>query len=307
MTKMGVFLRGMLMGAADVVPGVSGGTMALITGIYATLLNSIRSFDVAALRLLLRGDLKALWQHVNAGFLVALLAGIATSIATFARGIGWLLEYYPVPLWAFFFGLILASAVALARHVKQWQLITAIAFAVGTAIALTIGLSPQVQLGGGYAGVLLAGFLAICAMILPGISGSFILLLLGMYAPVLGAIARFDVVYIAMFMTGAVAGLLCFSRLLHYLLSRFASQTMALLTGFLAGSLVVVWPWKRVLSSVIDRHGELRPVHQLPVSPQTFEAAGGDARLFLCLALVIVGIALVWLLESRYGQQLEME
>lgn len=305
-SRLGIFLRGMLMGAADVVPGVSGGTMALITGIYTTLLSSIRAFDLQALRLFFAGDFKALWQYVNGGFLLALGAGIVTSVLTMARGISFLLEHYPVPLWAFFFGLIFASAIALVRHVSSWNPAVVVALLLGTAIALFISLSSQVYLGGGLLGVFFAGFVAICAMILPGISGSFILLLLGMYAPVLAAISNFDILYIVVFAVGAVSGLMCFSRILHFLLSRFTDTTMALLTGFLFGSLAVVWPWKEVLKWTTDRHGEPKVAQQMPVLPERFAELGGEPQFLLCLLLAIVGVTIVWQLEGRYGRKLDV-
>jgi putative membrane protein len=299
----GVFLRGLLMGAADIVPGVSGGTVAFITGIYDTLLNSIRAFDLTCLKLVLRGQVRAAWEHVNGSFLLFLLLGIATSILSLARVISWVLATHPVPLWAFFFGLIFASALALVRHVRGWNLRRAAALLAGLGIAVGIALSPAVSLSGGPGSVFLAGFLAICAMILPGISGSFILVLLGMYSTVLAALKGFDLMFILVFACGAAAGLMCFSRLLHWLLARFHEATMALLTGFLAGSLLVVWPWKEVLSTIVDRHGELKPVQQMPVLPRHFEAiTGQDPQVLLCITLMVTGFALVWLIDRRWGQ-----
>lgn len=302
MSPLGVYLRGVLMGAADIVPGVSGGTIAFITGIYDTLLASIRAVDLAFLRKVLRLDIAGAWHHVNGGFLLALVLGIATSIVTLARLIEWLLHTHPVLLWAFFFGLILASALVLLREVRRWTAPRLLCLLAGTAIALFIALSPVVHLEAGLAGVFLAGFLAICAMILPGISGSFILVLLGMYSTVLAAVNSLDIVLLLVLMAGAVSGLLCFSRLLHWLLQRFHQSTMALLTGFLFGSLAVVWPWKRVLEWVHSSSGELKPAQQLPVSPLDYQVyTGQDPQLWLCLGLMLVGFAAVWLVHARWG------
>lgn len=302
MTSLGVFLRGVMMGAADIVPGVSGGTVAFITGIYDTLLASIRAFDLVFLRRLLQLDIRGAWRHVNGGFLLALLLGIATSVLSLARLISWLLETYPVPLWAFFFGLILASALLLLREVNRWSPARAIALLAGTGAAVVIALAPVASLGFGMAGVFLAGFLAICAMILPGISGSFILVLLGMYGTVLTALRSLDLGFILVFALGAGAGLLCFSRLLHWLLHRFHQATMALLTGFLFGSLAVVWPWKRVLSWVEGSHGQLKPVQQVPVSPAEYAAlTGQESMLWLCIALMALGVVLVWLIDRSHS------
>ncbi len=302
MTSMGVFLRGLMMGAADIVPGVSGGTIAFITGIYDTLLGSIRAFDLTFLGKLLKLDIKGAWQHVNGGFLLALLLGIATSILSLARLISWVLENHPVPLWAFFFGLILASALVLLRQVENFTPPRVLCLLVGVGVALVIALSPVANLDIGLLGVFLSGFLAICAMILPGISGSFILVLLGMYSTVLLAVKSLDLLFLAVFAVGAGAGLLCFSRLLYWLLHRFHQATMALLTGFLFGSLAVVWPWKRVLEWIEGSHGQLKPAQQVPVSPtEYFVLTGQDPQVWYCIALMVVGFAAVWLINTRWG------
>lgn len=290
------------MGAADIVPGVSGGTIAFITGIYDTLLGSIRSFDLQFLKLLIRADIKRAWLHVNGGFLLALLLGIATSILTLARVVSGLLESHPVPLWAFFFGLVLASALVLVRHIEGWTPTRFFCLVAGCGFALWIALSPAISLDLGLLGVFLSGFIAICAMILPGISGSFLLILLGMYGAVLSALKSFDVVFILVFAMGAAAGLLCFSRFLHWLLHRAHSATMATLTGFLFGSLAVVWPWKKVLSWVPDSHGEPKAVQQMPVLPsQYMELYGQDPTVILCVVLMLVGFLGVWFVDKKWG------
>jgi len=301
-SAVGVFLRGVMMGAADIVPGVSGGTVAFITGIYDTLIDSIRAVDLAFLRRLLALDIAGAWRHVNGTFLAALLLGILTSIFTLSKLISWVLEHHPVPLWAFFFGLILASALVLLRQMRGWTAPRLLSLLVGASAAGIIALSPVVGLGWGMAGVFLSGFVAICAMILPGISGSFILVLLGMYGNVLGAVNSLDLPFLAVFVAGAGCGLLCFSRVLHYLLHRFHQGTMALLTGFLFGSLAIVWPWKRVLDWVQGSHGDLRPAQQLPVSPTEFlVATGQEPQVWLCLALMATGFAIVWFIERKWG------
>ena len=299
----GVFLRGMLMGAADIVPGVSGGTIAFITGIYDTLLGSIRAFDLQFLAFLGRLDIRGAWQHVNGGFLLALLLGIATSIFSLARLISWVLEHHPVPLWAFFFGLILASAVVLLRQIEGWTPARVLCLLAGAGAAGWIAFAPTASLDAGLVGVFLSGFLAICAMILPGISGSFILVLLGMYGTVLAAVKSLDLLFLLVFILGAGAGLLCFSRLLHWLLHRFHQATMALLTGFLFGSLVIVWPWKQVLDWVQGSHGQLKAAQQVPVSPAEYLAlTGQEPAVALCLGLMVVGFAVVWLIDYSWGR-----
>ncbi|RLA39619.1 MAG: DUF368 domain-containing protein [Gammaproteobacteria bacterium] len=302
MSTLGIFLRGILMGAADIVPGVSGGTIAFITGIYDTLLTSIRSFDFKCLKLVLRGQFREAWSHVNGSFLSALLLGIATSILTLARLVSWLLQDYPVPLWAFFFGLVLASALVLLRQIERWSVLRALCLAGGVSAALWVALSPVMNFDLGFAAIFLSGFIAICAMILPGISGSFILVLLGMYGTVLSALKSLDVMFILVFASGAAAGLMCFSRFLHWLLHRAHEETMALLTGFLFGSLAVVWPWKKVLDWVVGSHGQLKPAQQLPVLPaEYFSVTGQDPTVVLCITLMVVGFLAVWFIESRWG------
>ena len=301
LSSAGIFLRGLLMGAADIVPGVSGGTVAFITGIYDQLLDSLRAVDLAFLGKLSRLDITGAWQHINGRFLLALLLGIATSIFSLAQLVSWVLEHHPVPLWAFFFGLILASAAVLLREVDNWSAPKVLCLLSAGAVAVCIALSPVMSLEMGLAGVFLAGFLAVCAMILPGISGSFILVLLGMYSTTLVALKSLDLVFILVFVIGAGCGLLCFSRLLHWLLLRFHQGTMAVLTGFLFGSLLVVWPWKRVLEWVEGSHGQLKPAQQFPVSPLDYQIyTGQDPQLWFCLSLMIVGFAVVWLIHTYW-------
>ena len=301
LSSAGIFLRGLLMGAADIVPGVSGGTVAFITGIYDQLLDSLRAVDLEFLARLSRLDIAGAWQHINGRFLLALLLGIATSIFSLAQLVSWVLEHHPVPLWAFFFGLILASALVLLREVDNWSVSKVLCLLSAGAVAVCIALSPVMSLEMGLAGVFLAGFLAVCAMILPGISGSFILVLLGMYSTTLVALKSLDLVFILVFVIGAGCGLLCFSRLLHWLLQRFHQGTMAVLTGFLFGSLLVVWPWKRVLEWVEGSHGQLKPAQQFPVSPLDFQIyTGQDPQLWFCLSLMIAGFAVVWLIHASW-------
>ena len=302
LSSAGIFLRGLLMGAADIVPGVSGGTVAFITGIYDQLLDSLRAVDLEFLARLSRLDIAGAWQHINGRFLLALLLGIATSIFSLAQLVSWVLEHHPVPLWAFFFGLILASALVLLREVDNWSVPKVLCLLSAGAVAVCIALSPVMSLEMGLAGVFLAGFLAVCAMILPGISGSFILVLLGMYSTTLVALKSLDLVFILVFVIGAGCGLLCFSRLLHWLLQRFHQGTMAVLTGFLFGSLLVVWPWKRVLEWVEGSHGQLKPAQQFPVSPLDYQVyTGQDPQLWFCLSLMIAGFAVVWLIHASWS------
>lgn len=288
----GILLRGMLMGAADIVPGVSGGTLAFITGIYYRLIKAITAFDLGLLRLLLAGRWREACKSVDAAFLLVLVSGIAISAFSLARVISGLLESQPLLLWSFFFGLILASAGMLMRHVANWSIAAVLGLLLGALLAAATGLSPMLSLPVAPMSFFLAGFIAICAMILPGISGSFILVLLGMYPAVLVAIETFALGPLVLFATGAGSGLLVFSRFLSYLLREHHGPTLATLTGCLIGSLLVVWPWK--YTGADDRRA-------MPISPQHYADLLGDSQLMLCILLMLAGFLAVWLLESRWG------
>jgi putative membrane protein len=239
-----LYLKGMAMGAADVVPGVSGGTVAFISGIYEELLRSIGAIGPEALAVLRQRGPAAAWRHINGGFLLTLVAGIGTSIVLLVRPITWALEHRPVLIWSFFFGLIAASVPLCARQVKRWGWAPAAGLAIGAALAVGIGIADPAGGAEGRLFFFLAGALAICAMILPGISGSFILLLLGAYAPVMNAIKAHDLMTIGIFALGCLTGLMLFSRLLNWMFTRHHDLTVATMAGFLLGSLTIVWPWK---------------------------------------------------------------
>ena len=249
---------------------------------------------------MLKGRWRALWQHVDGTFLLALAAGIATSIFSLARVVVWLLQHYPEPVWALFFGLILASALVLSSRVGHWGHLELTAIVLGCALATGISVMPPVQLGAGLPAYFIAGMIAICAMILPGISGSFLLVLLGMYAAVLHAVTQFDVLPLAVFALGAGVGLLGFSRILYWLLLHWGRPTHALLTGFLVGSLLIVWPWKQVEAVYYDRHGEEQPLRQVVVGPMDYLlGTGRDPMWPLCLALALLGFVIVWQVNRR--------
>lgn len=292
-----LFLKGMAMGAADVVPGVSGGTIAFISGIYDELLQALARIPEAALQLL-RGRVRAAWQTANGNFLLVLLAGILTSIFSLARLITWLLATHPIPVWSFFFGLILISTYLVGREVLRWNWSRVLTLVAGAAFAYWITVASPMQLQGTPLTIFLAGAVAICAMILPGISGSFILLILGLYAVVLAAVKSLDFTLLAMFAAGCVLGLLCFSRLLSWMLERLRDLTLAFLCGLMLGSLNKVWPWKQTLEWQSGSDGRQIPLVQENLLPQEFaRLAGQDSQLFLALGMVLCGILLVWALE----------
>jgi len=294
-----LFCKGLAMGAADVVPGVSGGTIAFITGIYDELLSSIKNIaQPKTLTILFKEGPVACWQHCNATFLVILFAGVGMSLFSLATVISHLLENYPILLWAFFFGLIIASIVHVLKQLPGFATTEAIGVAVGTLVVLWIAsVKPGVPPGGLWF-VFIAGAIAICAMILPGISGSFLLLLMGMYQLIITAIKDLQLPVLLTFMAGTAVGLLSFSHLLTWLLQRYHRVTFSVLVGFLLGSLYVIWPWKQVLTTVV-RHGEEMPLTQKAVLPGTFEqVTGQDPQVLFACLLALAGFVLVIGLEQ---------
>ncbi|OMH39223.1 DUF368 domain-containing protein [Motiliproteus sp. MSK22-1] len=292
------------MGAADAVPGVSGGTVAFITGIYEELIESIRMITPAAFMLLLKQGPLAFWKHINGTFLLVLVVGILGSLFTLARVAIYLLQNYPEMLWAFFFGLILSSAVWMLGQVREWDSKNISLLVLGGAVALVLTVITPAQSEITFLSVFLAGFIAICAMILPGISGSFILLLMGMYGPIMGAVKGLEWDIIGLFFAGCVLGLLSFSHLLSWMFRNYHDMTVALLTGFMLGSLNKVWPWKYTSSYRIDRHGEQVPLVQDNVLPASYQAlTGNEPYLVLAIVLMLVGAALVYLLELKMNSK----
>lgn len=294
-----LFLKGAGMGAADVVPGVSGGTIAFITGIYARLLNAIGSVNLKALSVLKNDGLNAAWRHIDGTFLVTLFAGLLTSAASLAKLITYLLANHQILVWAFFFGLIVASFIYVAKQVKQWHASTIISCIIGAVIAYAITTLAPAEADPQWWFYFVSGAIAICAMILPGISGSFILLLLGMYGHVLSAVTEKQFVLIGLFLVGCVVGLMVFSRLLSWLLSKFEQLTFALLAGFLLGSLNLLWPWKQVLTTYTNSKGIEKPLLQQNIGPQEFAAiTGQDPMTLMCLGLAVTGLVLILSIEK---------
>ena len=243
-------VKGMCMGAADVVPGVSGGTIAFITGIYDELINSIKSINAASLKMFFTGKWGEFWKMINGKFLLFLLAGIGISVFSLAKIITWLLVAYPVLVWSFFFGLVLASTWFVGKDVKERNWKTGLGFLLGAALAFYITVATPAETPSHFLFIFLCGAIAICAMILPGISGSFILVLLGKYFFIMEAVKTLDLKVIAIFGIGACVGITSFSRLLSYALSHMRNITLAVLSGFMLGSLNKVWPWKETIDGV---------------------------------------------------------
>ena len=294
---LGIYLRGIAMGAADLVPGVSGGTVALITGIYGRLISAIASVGIDILALVTRGRIAEAYKAIDGNFLLLLAAGIGTAIVGFAAILNWLLLHYPLPLWATFSGLVLASALSLVKqNCRSWTFRDWSLFTTGVAVAVSAGLTQAIQMPLTPLGIFFAGSIAISAMILPGISGSFLLLLMGVYQPIIAAVVNLELFTLALFALGCGVGLIFFSKLLQRLLAVAEKATMATLFGFLLGSLVILWPWQITVSSVIDRHGDMRAVQTLPVSPIYYAEQVGDSMLLMCIGGFIAGVVAVRLL-----------
>ena len=291
-------VKGMAMGAADVVPGVSGGTVAFITGIYNELLHSLKQIGPQALVVLYKEGFVSAWKHINGTFLVVLFSGILLSLKTLATVIIFCMDNYPLLVWAFFSGLIAASVVLLLKQQMKWGASQYIAFVTGVVFVVGVTLVKPAQLPGDLWIIFLGGFIAICAMILPGISGSFILLLLGLYPVFLQAIESLDLVALATITAGCACGLMVFSRFLSWLMDKYLNVTLALLTGFLVGSLKVTWPWKLVLETTTDRHGEAIPLVQTNVFPWEYaQSLQQDSMLLLTLIMAGLGVFLVLFVE----------
>ena len=298
-----LYAKGMAMGAADVVPGVSGGTVAFITGIYDELLRSIGAVP-NAVGPLLRGRVAEAWRIANANFLLVLFAGILTSVLSLAKLITYLLEHHPIPVWSFFFGLILVSVHLVSKEIQRRSVSRLISLCVGIGFAYWITVAAPMQWSASSISLFFAGAIAICAMILPGISGSFILVLLGLYPVILGAVRALDLGVMLTFAAGCLVGLLSFARLLSWVLQRWRDLTLAFLTGLMLGSLNKVWPWKETLTWRLDSHGERVPLLEQNLLPGTYgDLTGQDPQLLLAVLLAVAGVALVLGLEWFAGRR----
>ena len=289
-----VFVKGMAMGAADVVPGVSGGTVAFITGIYEELVGSLSKADLTAVKLLLKGQVSAFWTYINGTFLATVFAGILLSIFSLAKIISWVLVNHPKIIWSYFFGLILVSVFMLAKQANLFSLRNALVLFLGAWFAFEITRLTQVAIAPSTTFIFLSGAIAICAMILPGISGSFILVLLGMYQYIIEGVKSLDVSVLGVFILGCIVGLLSFTHLLSWLLSRYRELTFALLTGFMAGSLNKVWPWKITNTSQIEQN----------VSPFEYQSiTQAEPQIVLAIAALVMGILTVYLIDRVGNDQ----
>lgn len=293
-----VTLKGMAMGAADVVPGVSGGTIAFISGIYEELITSINNINLSLFKTLREIGLKTAWQQLNGNFLLALFVGIGISVLSLAKLVSWLLENEPILIWSFFFGLVIASILLVGKEVQKWNFATILFMFLGAMLAYYITTLPPSDNVGSLPFLFLSGAVAICAMILPGISGAFILVLLGSYKTIIDALHNLDFKVIVVVGIGAIFGLLSFARLLKWMFSHYKNITLALLTGFIIGSLNKIWPWKKVLET--KKIGEKIITIDENVSPFDF---GGDNQFVVALIAAVIGFSLIFILERTASKK----
>lgn len=308
MTAYLVYLiKGMAMGAANVIPGVSGGTIALITGIFERLINAIKSFDTKAIKLLSKGSFAAFAKHTDLLFLISIFVGVGLAIISLAKLFDFLFTNYPVYIWSFFFGLVLASVYFVGKTVKTWNFAVIINFIVGTAIAFAISfLSPAVE-NNNFFYLMLCGVVAMCSMILPGLSGSFVLILMGNYQLVaIQAINERDFTILLPVILGAVAGLIAFSHFLSWLLKKFKDHTIALLTGFILGSLSILWPWKEAVylttssGELLLKDGLPKVERYFPILPEAI-----TTETLLAFVLMLLGVITIWGVE--FGAKIKQQ
>lgn len=303
-----IYCKGLFMGAADVVPGVSGGTIAFITGIYEELIETIHKLDFKFFKIWKKEGFFQAWKTYNLTFLLSLLLGIFTSIITFAKLILWLLETHPILVWSFFFGLILASIVYVAKQIKKWRIKDVIGLVIASILSYWITIVEPMGTTDNNFFLFFAGFIAIIAMILPGISGAFILLLIGAYAGVMGIITQLSdglvlmdidilggaLLKLIIFGAGAIVGIKAFSNVLNWMFKHHKNLTLAVLTGFMIGALNKIWPWKEVLEYRIDSAGVKVPFIEKSILPYHYD---GDQQLFLAIIFGVVGFLIIFLIE----------
>jgi putative membrane protein len=293
----GLAARGFAMGAADVVPGVSGGTMALILGIYEELIDSIRAVDGTFFKLVVGLKLKAAWDKLPWKFLGSVMLGIGLAIVSLARLLSWLLEHHPALIWSFFFGLVLASVLMVSKQIQHWSSSPVVIAILATIGAYFLVGAVPVQTPDAPWFLFLSGAVAICAMILPGISGAFILVLLGKYQHVLNAVNQRELLTLLLVAAGAAVGIVTFAQILGWLFKRYHDLTIALLTGLMLGSLRKLWPWKETLATIIDRHGDEIPVAQANILPGAW-----TAEVAVALGLAVLGFIAVTSISAWAGR-----
>ncbi len=295
-----IALKGMAMGVANVIPGVSGGTIALITGIFERLINAIKSFNLKAVKLLFKGEFKAFAEHTDLAFVISLFIGVGVAIVGIAKLFEYLFEFYPVYLWSFFFGLILASIYFVGRTVEKWSVGVIISFVLGASLAIAMTFMTPASQNENPIYLVACGVVAICSMILPGLSGSYVLILMGNYQLVaIDAISNMRVDILIPVGIGAVLGLIAFSHLLSWLFKKFKDQTIAVLTGFILGSLGIIWPWKTAIEQAFG--------DKIKVIGYDYFIPEMNMEFFMAFFIIIIGIASIWAMEFKANKETKSE
>jgi putative membrane protein len=303
--NLSLILKGMAMGAANVIPGVSGGTIALITGIYEDLIDSIKSFDLHALKLLTQLKWKEFAKYTNLYFLIQVLLGLVLAIFSLAKLFKYLFEHYPVYIWAFFFGLVLASVYYVGKTVTKWNFSSIISFILGLIIALAVTILHPAGENDNPLYLFFNGIIAIISMILPGLSGSFVLILLGNYQLIaIDAINQLNFRILLPFLVGAVIGLIAFSYILSWLFKRYKNQTIALMTGFIVGSLNILWPWKKPVYLIkegefVTKHGKKLIAYYEQVLPSAI-----NKEFFVAVIFMLLGVWLIYFMEKKSNNKI---
>lgn len=294
-------LKGIGMGAANVIPGVSGGTIALITGIFERIIHAIKSFNLKAARLLFTGKFREFASYTDLEFLVSVGIGIAIAITTLARLLEFLFNNYPILVWAYFFGLIVASVYFVGKQITGWKFSVILFGIAGVAIAASIAILTPARENDSTWYVFLCGIVATCSMILPGLSGSFILILMGNYQLVwIDSVNNLEFDILIPLLIGAGAGLIAFSHVLSWVFKKFKNQTLSLLTGFILGSLAILWPWKETVSTFVDRHNQIKPLAQKLILPDPVNPAD---HFWMAIVMMIVGFLSIWILEVKAAKK----
>lgn len=289
-----LYFKGMFMGAADIVPGVSGGTIAFISGIYEELISSLSQFKFSLFSDLKGLKFKAIWKTINGNFLLTVFFGIISSILLLSEVVTWLLDKKPILIWSFFFGLVLASILYIFKKIKGLNTMTVLALVLGVCIAYKLTKLEILYSSETIPYLFFSGAIAICAMILPGISGAFMLVIMGSYSSVLQAINDKNLLKIMSFCLGAIVGILSFSKVLKWSFDKYKEATLALLTGFMTGALVKIWPWKKVLTQRVNSEGVVVPLKEECILPFEFE---GDPQLYSALVLMFIGFLIIFIFE----------
>ena len=293
------FLKGMGMGAANVIPGVSGGTIALITNIFERLINAIKSFDLTALQLIIKGKVKDFIKHTDLYFLITVFSGAIISVFSLAKLLGYLFENYPVYIWSYFFGLILASVYFVGRTIEKLNISVIVVFIIGTSVAIIISLLSPASENNSFIYLILCGIVGVCSMILPGLSGSFVLILMGNYELVMiDAVSSFNFKILAPVGIGVIVGLIAFSYLLSWVYKKYKNETISILCGFILGSLMILWPWKNpvyrtdVTGDFILKNGEKIIQGYDRFIPML------NTEVALAITYMIIGVITIWLIEK---------